>query len=119
MKLARQFLLLWLFVAFAPAARAGDDGVATCGPNDGYVTLYSSLDTFEMKTRLPCGDKLELLEEGKSYAAQHAPFIRIQTVEGIEGYIARAAVTIPRPATKQSHSGDPKQIGAPPAVDDP
>jgi hypothetical protein len=119
MKLARQFLLLWLFAATGPAARAGDDGVATCGPNDGYVTLYSSLDTFEMKTRLPCGDKLELLEESKSYAAQHTPFLRVQTVAGIEGYIARAAVTILRRATKQSRSGDPQPIGAPLAVADP
>jgi hypothetical protein len=117
MKLARQFLTLSLFLAVPTPARAAESGIATCGPNDVYVTLYSSIDTFDVKARLPCGDRLELLEEQKTYAARHTPFVRIQTAEGIEGYIARAAVTMLRRRPEQGRSADPDPAGPSPAVD--
>ncbi|HWW51162.1 MAG TPA: hypothetical protein VN044_05440 [Verrucomicrobiae bacterium] len=115
MKLLPAYLTLLLLLTVATAARAGDAGVATCGPNDVYVTLYRSLDTFEMQARLPCGAKLELLEQEKGYAEQHTPYIRIRTVEGTEGYIARTAVVILRGEARQNESATAKPVAASPA----
>jgi hypothetical protein len=120
MKLAGQLLTLLLFLALATPSRAAEAGIATCGPNDAYVTLYSSIDTFEMQKRLACGEKVELLEEQESYGARHTPFIRIRTEGGIEGYLARAAVTILPGRTEPSRRrAGANPVGPPPAVDNP
>jgi hypothetical protein len=115
MNLLPPYLTLSLLLTVATAARAGDAGVATCGPNDVYVTLYHSLDTFEMEARLPCGAKLELLEQEKGYAEQHTPYLRIRTAEGTEGYIARTAVVVLHGAARQNETASTKPVAASPA----
>ena len=94
MKFPAYFLAALCIIAIAAPARAADSAVATCGPNDGYVTLYISIDSFEMAARLPCGTQLDLVEAQKSYAAQHTPYLRVATEDGKEGYVARTAITI-------------------------
>jgi hypothetical protein len=101
------FLLLACLLASAAAARAGDTGTAACGPNDDYVTLYYSLDTFEMGGRLACGSKLAVLDEQKTYAAQRAPYVRVETADGKLGYVARSAIVIVYSA------GPPSPVAAP------
>jgi hypothetical protein len=78
-------------------------------------TLYRSLDTFEMEARLPCGAKLELIEQAKGYAEQHTPFIRIRTAEGTEGYIARTAVVVLSGAAGENDTASAKPVGRSPA----
>jgi len=72
----------------------GDTGIAACGPNDDYVTLYYSLETFEMAARIPCGAKVAVLDDQRTYAAQHTPYVRVQTSEGKVGYLMRNAIAI-------------------------
>jgi len=107
-----------LVIAFlsSPHARADDSVIALCGPNDGYVTLYMSIDTFEMAARLPCGTQLELLESQKTYAAQHTFYVRVATEDGKQGYVVRAAITIvhnaPQPtASTKSAALPPSTVG--------
>ena len=95
----RSILLLGLALLAATSARANDSAVANCGPNDGYVMLYLSLETFEMAARLPCGTQLELLETQKTYAAQHTQYVRVSSEDGKQGYVARSALTIYHNAT--------------------
>jgi hypothetical protein len=87
------FLSLACLLAISAPAR-GDAGTAACGPNDDYVTLYYSLETYEMAARVPCGAKLAVLDDQRSYAAQRAPYVRVQTADGKVGYVTRNAIAI-------------------------
>jgi hypothetical protein len=121
MKFVAISLLAIVFLASPPAAPAADSAIALCGPNDGYVTLYMSIDTFEMAARLPCGAPLELLESQKTYAAQHTFYVRVATEDGKQGYVARTAITVvynpPQPDRAAAKSAlQPASAGAPFAV---
>jgi hypothetical protein len=125
MKFRRYSILAVLLLPLAAPARAGDSAVATCGPNDGYVTLYYSLDNYEMAARLQCGDPLKLLDDQKSYAAQHTPYLHVETTEGAQGYVARTAITIVhntslatrpagmKPSMPEASTQPPAQVSAP------
>ncbi len=118
MKLCATFLAG--FILFATmSARANDTAVATCAPNDGYVTLYLSLETFEVAARLQCGTRLELLESQKTYAAQHTQYVRVAAEDGKQGYVTRSVLTIysnATPANRPVAAKPATPVAAPPAV---
>lgn len=117
MKSAALFLLSACLLAVSAPAR-GDAGTATCGPNDDYVTLYYSLETFEMAARVPCGAKLAVLDEQRTYAAQKTPYVRVQTADGKVGYVTRNAILIveaPAPPASVPNSA-PSPAALPPAT---
>ena len=116
MKPAALFLFLACLLAIAGPVR-GDVGTAACGPNDDYVTLYYSLETFEMAARVPCGAKLAVLDDQRTYAAQHTPYVRVQTTDGKVGYVTRNAIVIvetPAPAASAPSPAVPASV--PPAA---
>jgi hypothetical protein len=111
--------LTGLFLLAALSARANDTAIATCAPNDGYVNLYMSIETFEVAARLRCGTQLELLESQKTYAAQHTQYVRVATEDGKQGYVMRSVLTIYRntaPANRPVAAKTPIPVTAPPAV---
>jgi hypothetical protein len=109
-----------LFFASLPALAVplrGDTGTATCGPNDDYVTLYYSIETFEMAARLPCNAKLAVLDDQRTYAAQKAPYVRVQTADGKVGYVTRNAIVIVGTAAPAASAPNPAApTSAPPAA---
>lgn len=115
MKFPAVALLINALLVIAPA-RANDSAIAACGPNDGYVTLYTSIETFEMAGRLPCGTQLELLESQKTYAAQSTPYLRVATNNGKQGYVIRSAVTIVHEMQQTSRAAATKVTPASPAA---
>src|SRR5262249_28455078 len=90
------FLLLAVSTLAALPLRANDYAIANCNPSDAFITLYSSIDTFELAARLPCGVQVDLLESQKTYAAQHTPFVRVATEDGKQGYVSRSVLTVYR-----------------------
>jgi hypothetical protein len=94
MKLSRwPCALLFVFSVSAPL-RAGETGIATCGPYEAYILVYRSVEALDAGEKIKCGEKFELLDEQKTYASQHTPFLRIQTAAGTQGFVPRAAVTV-------------------------
>ena len=105
MKIASATVMAVCALVVCAPARGDDSAIAQCGPNDGYVTLYQSLDTFDIAGRVQCGARLELLESQKTYAAQHTSYVRVATDDGKQGYLSRAAITIVRNAPPANRGG--------------
>lgn len=111
-----QAIVAFVSILFTIAtARANNSAIAACGPNDGYVTLYTSVETFEMAARLACGTRLEIVESQNSYAAQHTKYLRVATADGKLGYVARSAVAFVNDAPP-TRSVAPKSASPVPAT---
>jgi hypothetical protein len=73
-------------LAFASAmpAAASDLGAVRCSPNSDRVWVYESLNSFDVETRLKCGESVEILSRVRGY-------VKIRTASGVEGYVPDAA----------------------------
>jgi hypothetical protein len=116
MKIAPAIVMGVCVLGVCAPARGDDAVIAQCGPNDGYVTLYQSIDTFDIAGRVRCGARLELLESQKTYAAQHTNYVRVGTEDGKQGYLSRTAITIVHNAPQANRSGAAERTVAPSTV---
>jgi hypothetical protein len=73
-------LLIVLALALALPASASDIGAVKCAVNQDRVWVYESLNSFDVETRLKCGDTVEILSRVKGY-------VKIRTASGLEGYV--------------------------------
>ncbi len=72
-----------LALASAVPASASDVGAVKCGANQDRVWVYESLNSFDVETRLKCGETVEILSRVKGY-------VKIRTASGTEGYVPDA-----------------------------
>jgi hypothetical protein len=91
---SRLTFALLLVLSISRPQFAGETGIATCGPYEEYILVYRSVEALDAGEKIKCGERFELLEEQKTYASQHTPFLRIQTAGGKQGFVPRAGVTI-------------------------
>ena len=77
-------LLIVLALALALPASASDIGAVKCAVNQDRVWVYESLNSFDVETRLKCGEIVEILSRVKGY-------VKIRTASGVEGYVPDAA----------------------------
>ncbi len=83
--MARSLLFIFaLSLASAVPAFASDIGAVKCGPNQDRVWVYESLNSFDVETRLKCGEAVEILSRVRGY-------VKIRTASGVEGYVPDAA----------------------------
>ena len=78
----RSFLII-LSLALALPASASDIGAVKCAVNQDRVWVYESLNSFDVETRLKCGETVEILSRVKGY-------VKIRTASGLEGYVPDA-----------------------------
>jgi hypothetical protein len=76
-------LLIVLALALALPASASDIGAVKCAVNQDRVWVYESLNSFDVETRLKCGETVEILSRVKGY-------VKIRTASGLEGYVPDA-----------------------------
>ena len=69
-----------LALASALPASASDIGAVKCAVNQDRVWVYESLNSFDVETRLKCGETVEVLSRVKGY-------VKIRTASGVEGYV--------------------------------
>src|SRR5271154_5806027 len=69
--------------ALATPASASDIGAVKCSVNQDRVWVYESLNSFDVETRLKCGETVEILSRVKGY-------VKIRTASGVEGYVPDA-----------------------------
>lgn len=74
---------LGLTLASARSASGSDMGMVKCSPNSDRVWVYESLNSFDVETRLKCGEPVEILARVKGY-------VKIRTASGVEGYVPDA-----------------------------
>ncbi len=72
-----------LALALAMPASASDIGAVKCSVNQDRVWVYESLNSFDVETRLKCGETVEILSRVKGY-------VKIRTASGVEGYVPDA-----------------------------
>ncbi len=73
-------LLIILALASALPASASDIGAVKCSVNQDRVWVYETLNSFDVETRLKCGETVEILSRVKGY-------VKIRTASGVEGYV--------------------------------
>ncbi len=76
-------LAMGLVLALALPASASDIGAVKCSVNQDRVWVYESLNSFDVETRLKCGETVEILSRVKGY-------VKIRTASGVEGYVPDA-----------------------------
>ena len=72
-----------LALALGMPASASDIGAVKCSVNQDRVWVYESLNSFDVETRLKCGETVEILSRVKGY-------VKIRTASGVEGYVPDA-----------------------------
>jgi len=80
---ARSLLVVVALASSAWPAFASDIGGVKCGPNQDRVWVYESLNSFDVETRLKCGETVEILARVRGY-------VKIRTASGVEGYVPDA-----------------------------
>jgi hypothetical protein len=71
----------------APASRAQSVGRVECPRSDGYVYLYSSLTTLEVRSTLQCGEQVQITGRFDKYFG-------VRTTKGDVGFVPLAAVLL-------------------------
>ena len=79
---AAAICLLW-----ASAAKAQSAGVVECARGDGYVYLYSSMTTLDVRTTLQCGEQVQI-------TGRYDTFFGVRTQKGEVGYLAVASLLL-------------------------
>ena len=95
MKSLVAFLAASLLLLFPALARAQNTGRIECARGDGYIYLYSSMTTLDVRTTLQCGEIVQIT--GRA----------VRTAKGEVGYVPLASIVVlkdlagtglPRPA---------------------
>ncbi len=81
--MARSLLIVVAIASSALPAAASDLGAVRCGPNQDRVWVYESLNSFDVETRLKCGETVEILSRVHGY-------VKVRTASGVEGYVPDA-----------------------------
>jgi hypothetical protein len=95
-----------LALASARPAAASDIGAVKCAVNQDRVWVYESLNSFDVETRLKCGETVEILSRVKGY-------VKVRTASGVEGYVPDS-VFPDLPALPDDADKPPVIIGARP-----
>src|SRR5215468_2786160 len=87
MKLSLRFTLV-LFALFLPSlASAQHTARIECARNDGYVYLYSSVITLDVRGTLQCGEIVQVIGRDETYLA-------VRTAKGESGFVPMASAAI-------------------------
>jgi len=81
---ARSLLIAVAIASSALPAAASDLGAVHCSPNSDRVWVYESLNSFDVETRLKCGETVEILSRVHG-------FVKVRTASGVEGYVPDSA----------------------------
>src|SRR5208337_2887401 len=76
------------FCLFFPSlSEAQNTGRIECARNDGYVYLYSSLTTLDVRATLPCGAIVQI-------TTRYDIYFGVRTAKGETGFVPQANVVV-------------------------
>lgn len=79
-------MLSFVFLLLMPAVcNAQKLGQIACSKQDGYVDLYSSIVTLEIRSSLKCGQQVQVLDRSDN-------FVHVMTDKGEDGFVAANSV---------------------------
>ncbi|HUC53814.1 MAG TPA: hypothetical protein VMR90_07190 [Candidatus Cybelea sp.] len=74
------YIAAFLFLVLPGIARAQSAGEVECARGDGYVYLYSSMTTLDVRTTLQCGEQVQI-------TGRYDRYFGVRTAKGAIGYI--------------------------------
>jgi hypothetical protein len=100
-------LAVILFLLAPAVGRAQKLGIVACSKQDGYIDLYSSVTTLEIRATLKCGQQVQVLDRFDN-------FIHVRTEQGEDGFVDANSLTFVKtaPAAKASTARGKKQPSA-------
>ena len=84
------FCILFATVSEAQKTAKGQMGQITCGRQEGYAYLYSSMATLEISTTLKCGQVVSVLDRSDNY-------VHVRTEAGDDGFVPLSNVLFVKP----------------------
>jgi len=87
MKLSAKYLVLVFAVAMPTMARAQSVGQVECPRSGGYVYLYSSMITMDVRGTLQCGDQVQI-------TGRYDTYFGVRTAKGEVGYVPLDSVLL-------------------------
>jgi len=87
MKLSAKYLVLVFVVAMPAMARAQSVGQVECPRSGGYVYLYSSMITMDVRGTLQCGEQVQI-------TGRYDTYFGIRTAKGEVGYVPLDSVLL-------------------------
>jgi hypothetical protein len=109
MKISARVLAFILFLLMPAVGSAQKLGIVACSKQDGFIDLYSSVTTLEIRATLKCGQQVQVLDRFDN-------FIHVRTEKGEDGFVAANSLAFVKtpPAAKASAARGKKQTGASP-----
>lgn len=105
MKCFAPFLAALFFMFFPALGKAQTTGRVECARNDGYIYLYSSVTTLDVRTTLQCNEVVQI-------TGRYEPYFAVRTAKGEIGYVPLAAIVVLK---DQPGAGLPQAATPPPA----
>lgn len=107
MKLNAKVLAVILFLLAPAVGRAQKLGIVACSKQDGFVDLYSSVTTLEIRATLKCGQQVQVLDRFDN-------FVHVRTEKGEDGFVDANSLNFVKtaPAAKASAARGKKQPSA-------
>ncbi len=87
MKFFPIYSTLFVLLFLPSAGRAQNTGRVECARDDGYVYLYSSMITLDVRTTLQCGEIVQI-------AGRYEGYFGVRNAKGETGYVPLAAVVL-------------------------
>ncbi len=84
--IAISFAVLFFVIAPLPA-KAQNTGRIECARNDGYVYLYSSVTTLDVRATLQCGEIVQILNRYDNY-------YNVRNAKGDTGYVPMTSIVV-------------------------
>ena len=96
-----------MFLLAPAVGRAQKLGIVACSKQDGFIDLYSSVTTLEIRATLKCGQQVQVLDRFDN-------FIHVRTEKGEDGFVDANSLTFVKtpPAAKASAARGKKQPSA-------
>jgi len=80
MKKSAKLLAVFAFLLMPAVSNAQKLGQIACSKQDGYVDLYSSITTLEIRATLKCGQQVQVLDRSDN-------FVHVRTDKGEDGFV--------------------------------
>jgi hypothetical protein len=87
MRLRVKCIALFVGLLLPATLKAQNTGQVECPRNDGYVYLYSSMTTLDVRTTLQCGEKVEITGRFDTYFG-------VRTTKGETGFVPLASIIV-------------------------
>jgi hypothetical protein len=109
MKSAVKYLGAAIFLFWPAMAKAQGVGQVECPRGDGYVYLYSSMTTLEVRSTLPCGEQVQII-------VRYDTYFEVRTIRGDTGFVPLNSILLVKAKTGPAVPQPPAERPARPRI---